>query len=366
MRGEENRRPRALAIRLERAAHDIGGVRVERSGRFVEKQKIGPVEQRLGERRTGLLSRRQRADGAIQQILDADLLGKRGNARVRAVQRVEEREHREILAHRQAVRHVHIGRGKIHSRERAMGPPPHVVAERRDSSRSRRHEAEQHPENGRLSRAVAAEQRHRLAAFDREAHPVDRQRRPESLGEIDDTEGGVAHRLSVVEIAPSVRLLTGEGAVPTLDSLPGMCAPAAPPGRIGAMATTVISDLSFQSDVIESANPVLVDFWAEWCGPCKAIAPALEELATEFGERITVAKLNIDDNPETPTRYRVRGIPTLLLFKDGEVAAMKVGAAPKSDLASWVETNIALTVTRPRRESRRLCRGFRRSGRARR
>lgn len=107
------------------------------------------------------------------------------------------------------------------------------------------------------------------------------------------------------------------------------------------MATTVISDSSFQRDVIESGNPVLVDFWAEWCGPCKAIAPALEELATEFGDRVTVAKLNIDENPETPTRYRVRGIPTLLLFKDGEVAAMKVGAAPKSDLASWVETNIA-------------------------
>ena len=107
------------------------------------------------------------------------------------------------------------------------------------------------------------------------------------------------------------------------------------------MAITVISDSSFQRDVIESGNPVLVDFWAEWCGPCKAIAPALEELATEFGDRVTVAKLNIDENPETPTRYRVRGIPTLLLFKDGEVAAMKVGAAPKSDLASWVETNIA-------------------------
>ena len=107
------------------------------------------------------------------------------------------------------------------------------------------------------------------------------------------------------------------------------------------MATTVISDSSFQRDVIESGNPVLVDFWAEWCGPCKAIAPALEELATEFGDRVTVAKLNIDENPETPTRYRVRGIPTLLLFKDGEVAATKVGVAPKSDLASWVETNIA-------------------------
>lgn len=107
------------------------------------------------------------------------------------------------------------------------------------------------------------------------------------------------------------------------------------------MATTVISDSSFQREVIESGNPVLVDFWAEWCGPCKAIAPALEELATEFGDRVTVAKLNIDENPETPTRYRVRGIPTLLLFKDGEVAATKVGAAPKSDLASWVETNIA-------------------------
>jgi len=107
------------------------------------------------------------------------------------------------------------------------------------------------------------------------------------------------------------------------------------------MATTKVSDESFEQDVLQSTTPVLVDFWAEWCGPCKMIAPALDELSNEFGDRITVAKMNIDENPSTPTRYSVRGIPTLLLFKDGKVAAMKVGAAPKSDLASWVETNIA-------------------------
>ena len=106
-------------------------------------------------------------------------------------------------------------------------------------------------------------------------------------------------------------------------------------------ATTKVSDASFARDVLESETPVLVDFWAEWCGPCKAIAPALEELASDLGGRVTVAKMNIDENPETPTKYQVRGIPTLLLFRGGEVAAMKVGAAPKSDLASWVETNIS-------------------------
>lgn len=107
------------------------------------------------------------------------------------------------------------------------------------------------------------------------------------------------------------------------------------------MATTTISDASFQRDVLDSETPVLVDFWAEWCGPCKAIAPTLEELADEFADRVTVAKMNIDENPTTPTRYNVRGIPTLLLFKGGEVAAMKVGGGRKSDLANWVENNIA-------------------------
>ncbi len=106
------------------------------------------------------------------------------------------------------------------------------------------------------------------------------------------------------------------------------------------MATQKVSDDSFESDVLKSDTPVLVDFWAEWCGPCKQIAPALEEIATEFSDRVTVAKINIDENPQTPTKYRVRGIPTLLLFKDGEVAAMKVGTAPKSDLANWVESNL--------------------------
>ena len=106
------------------------------------------------------------------------------------------------------------------------------------------------------------------------------------------------------------------------------------------MTTRKVSDDSFDADVLKSETPVLVDFWAEWCGPCKQIAPALEEIGAELEGRLTIAKINIDENPQTPTKYRVRGIPTLLLFKDGEVAAMKVGTAPKSDLASWVESNL--------------------------
>jgi thioredoxin 1 len=97
------------------------------------------------------------------------------------------------------------------------------------------------------------------------------------------------------------------------------------------------SDDSFEVDVLKADVPVVVDFWAEWCGPCKIIAPHLEELANDKGEQIRIAKVNIDDNPLTPTKYGVRGIPTLMLFKNGEIAATKVGALPKSKLYEWVE-----------------------------
>ena len=106
------------------------------------------------------------------------------------------------------------------------------------------------------------------------------------------------------------------------------------------MSTTKTSDQQFDDDVLKAAGPVLVDFWAEWCGPCKTIAPALEEIASEMNGRVTIAKMNIDENPMTPQKYGVRGIPTLMLFKDGAVAATKVGAASKSQLSEWVESVI--------------------------
>jgi thioredoxin 1 len=103
-------------------------------------------------------------------------------------------------------------------------------------------------------------------------------------------------------------------------------------------STTKTTDQSFDNDVLKSGQPVLVDFWAEWCGPCKMIAPALEEMAGTLSGRMTVAKLNIDENPQTPKKYGVRGIPTLMLFKDGQVAATKIGALPKNKLMEWVES----------------------------
>lgn len=102
--------------------------------------------------------------------------------------------------------------------------------------------------------------------------------------------------------------------------------------------TTQVTDTSFKADVLEAKGPVLVDFWAEWCGPCKMIAPALEEIAQELDGKVTVAKINIDDNPQTPTKFGVRGIPTLMLFKGGQVAATKIGALPKQQLKAWVES----------------------------
>ena len=107
------------------------------------------------------------------------------------------------------------------------------------------------------------------------------------------------------------------------------------------MATNKVTDSSFDQDVIKSNMPVVVDFWAEWCGPCRQIAPALEEIATELGSQIKVVKLNIDENPAAPDRYGVRGIPTLMLFSGGQVAAVLVGARPKSQIKDWVQSTIS-------------------------
>ncbi|MDC0513426.1 thioredoxin [Pelagibacteraceae bacterium] len=106
------------------------------------------------------------------------------------------------------------------------------------------------------------------------------------------------------------------------------------------MATKKITDESFETDVVKASIPTVVDFWAEWCGPCKQIGPVLEEISDEMKDQIVIAKHNIDEEPNVPTKYGIRGIPTMLLFKDGQLKATKVGATTKSNIISWIKENI--------------------------
>jgi thioredoxin 1 len=106
------------------------------------------------------------------------------------------------------------------------------------------------------------------------------------------------------------------------------------------MAVGKVSDASFESDVLKATQPVVVDFWAEWCGPCRMIAPALEEIATAMGDKVKIVKLNVDENPQTAAKYGVMSIPTLMMFKNGELASRQVGAAPKAKLEQWITSGV--------------------------
>ena len=106
------------------------------------------------------------------------------------------------------------------------------------------------------------------------------------------------------------------------------------------MATLKVNDENFDTEVLKSSKPIVVDFWAEWCGPCKMIGPILEEISDEMSNEVTIAKHNIDEEPNTPTKYGVRGIPTMILMKDGNHVSTKVGAVPKSEIVSWIKENI--------------------------
>ncbi|GGC45413.1 thioredoxin [Chelatococcus reniformis] len=110
------------------------------------------------------------------------------------------------------------------------------------------------------------------------------------------------------------------------------------------MATTKVTDTSFEADVLKAAEPVVVDFWAEWCGPCRMIGPALEEISKELGDKVKIVKLNVDENPGVAAQFGIRSIPTLMIFKDGKLASQKVGAAPKGDLSRWIQSTAGTAV----------------------
>jgi thioredoxin 1 len=106
------------------------------------------------------------------------------------------------------------------------------------------------------------------------------------------------------------------------------------------MAVGKVSDATFESEVLKSASPVVVDFWAEWCGPCRMIAPALEEIAGSLGEKVKIVKLNVDENPQTAAKYNIQSIPTLMIFKDGNMSSRQIGAAPKQKLEQWITSSV--------------------------